>query len=128
MPHNCMKDVIYGQFVCTEQPEKAKSNCTRLTVVRDWINYPGEVDTPTAEKMVGKLLINSAISTNEACFIMTMDIPNFYLMTPVNQPKYVHIKLNNISQEIIDKYNLMDKATPEGSVYKIATKGMCGLP
>ena len=31
-------------------------------------------------------------------------------------------------KEIIDKYKLRDKVTPNGFVYIIATKGMYGLP
>ncbi len=31
-------------------------------------------------------------------------------------------------QEIIDKYNLMDKVTPDDSVYIVAIKGMYALP
>jgi hypothetical protein len=67
-----MKDVMYSQFVCTVQPEKAEPNCTRFTVGGDRINYPGEVATPTAEMLVAKMLFNSVISTRGARF-MTMD-------------------------------------------------------
>ena len=67
--------------MCTVRPEKAEPNRTRLVVGGDRINYPGEVGTPTAEMLVAKLLFNSTISTKGARF-MTMDISNFYLMTP----------------------------------------------
>ena len=59
---------------------------------------------------------------------MTMDISNFYLMTPLSQPGYIRIKTSNISDEIIREYNLMDKATKDGSIYIEANKGMYGLP
>jgi hypothetical protein len=49
----------------------------------DRINYPGKVATPTAEMLVAKMLFNSIISTRGAWF-MTMDISNFYLMTPLH--------------------------------------------
>ena len=83
-----MKDVTYGQFVCTVQPKKAKPNRTRFTVGGDRINYPGKVATPTAEMLVAKMLFNSVISTRGAWF-MTMDISNFYLMTPLHQPEFI---------------------------------------
>jgi hypothetical protein len=81
IPQDRRKDVTYGRFVCNVRPEKAEPNRTRFTVGGDRINYPGEVATPTAEMLTAKLLFNSVISTPGAKF-MTMDISNFYLMTP----------------------------------------------
>ncbi len=95
-----MKDVTYGQFVCTVQPEKAKPNQMRFTVGGDRINYPGAVATPTAEMLVAKMLFNSVISTKDARF-MTMDISNFYLMILLHHPKFIQLKLNNIPVEVI---------------------------
>ena len=81
VPKERKKDVTYGQFVCTIRPEKKEKERTRFTVGGDRINYPGEVATPTADMLVAKMLMNSVISTKGARF-MTMDISNFYLMTP----------------------------------------------
>ena len=75
---------------------------------------------PTAEMLVAKLLFNSAISTKDAKF-MTMDISNVYLMTPLKRPQYIRMKLVDIPQEIIEEYKLLDKATPDGSIYIEAT-------
>ena len=127
VPKDRRKDVTYGQFVCTVQPEKAKKNCTRFTVGGDRINYPGEVATPTADMLVANMLFNSVVSTKGAKF-MTLDISNFYLMTPLKRPEYIHIKLADIPQEVIDEYNLQDKATPDGSIHIVVNKGMYGLP
>eukprot|EP00804_Cyclotella_cryptica_P002928 CCRYP_013287-RA/>CCRYP_013287-RA protein AED:0.38 eAED:0.38 QI:0/0/0/1/1/1/2/0/632 len=85
IPHDRRKDVTYGHFVCAVQPEKAKPNHTRFTIGGVRINYPGEVATPTAKMLTAKLLFNSVISTRGAKF-MTMDISDFYLMTPLPQP------------------------------------------
>jgi len=106
---------------------KKEQNRPRFTVGGDRINYPGEVATPTAEMLVAKTLFNSVISTKGAKF-MTLDISNFYLMTPLKRPEYMRMKIADIPQEIIDEYNLKDKATPDGSIYIVATKGMYGLP
>ncbi len=57
-----MKDVTYGQFECTVQPEKAEPNRMRFTVEGDRINYPGEVATLTADMLVAKMLFNSVIT------------------------------------------------------------------
>ena len=77
--------------------------------------------------LVAKLLFNSVISTHGARF-MTMDIANFYLMTPLKRPEYVKIKLRDIPEEIIFEYKLRDIATADGNVYIEATKGMYRLP
>jgi hypothetical protein len=98
-----MKDVTYGQFVCTVQLEKAEPNRTRFTVGGDRINYPGKVATPTAEMLVAKMLFNSVISTRGARF-MTMDISNYYLMTPLHQPEFIRMKLSDIPDKIMDEY------------------------
>ena len=73
------------------------------------------------------MLFNGVVSTKGAKF-MTLDISNFYLMTPLNCPEYICVKLADIPQEIIDEYKLRDKATPHGSIHIEANKGMYGLP
>ena len=122
-----MKYVTYGQFVCTMGPEKAEPNRTWFTVEGDRINFPGAVATPTAEILVAKMLFNSVISTKDARF-MTMDISNFYLMTPLHRPEFIHMKLSNIPDEVIKEYKLREKATKNGSVYIKAKQGIYGLP
>ena len=77
--------------------------------------------------LVAKILFNSVVSTQGAKF-MTMDISNFYLMTPLKRPEYIRIKLSDIPEEIINEYNLRELAAPNGSVYIMAVRGMYGLP
>ena len=125
MPSHRLKDVTYGQFVCTVRPEKAEQNRTRYVIGGDRINYPGEVATPTAEMLVAKMLFNSVVSTVGAKFT-TMDISDFYLQTPLKRPEYIRMQLSDIPQEIIDEYKLLDKAT-NGCIYIVATKGTSGL-
>ena len=86
VPAGRRKDVTYGQFVCSFRPEKKERKRTIFVVGGYRINYPGKVATPTACMLVSKLLFNSVVSTKGAKF-MTMDISNFYLMTPLNQPE-----------------------------------------
>ncbi len=59
---------------------------------------------------------------------MTMDISNFYLMTPLHRPKFIRLKLNNIPDEVIKEYKLREKATKNGSIFIKAKQGMYGLP
>jgi hypothetical protein len=127
VPKSRLKDVTYGQFVCTKQPEKVEPNQTRFTIGGDQINYPGEVATPTANLLVVKILFNSIISTPGARF-MTMDISSFYLNSPLARPEYIRIKISSIPEEIINEYNLRDKVTESGHVHIEANKGMYGLP
>jgi hypothetical protein len=91
------------------------------------VNYLGKVATPTAEMLVAKLFLNSIISTHGAQFL-TMDIANFYLMTPLKRPEYVKIKLSDIPEEIIVEYKLHNLKNADGSVYIEANRGMYGLP
>jgi hypothetical protein len=74
------------------------------------INYPGKVATLTAEMLVAKMLFNSVVSTKGARF-MTMDISNFYLMTPLLCAKFIRIKISDIPNEVIREYKLREKAT-----------------
>ncbi len=127
VPADRMKDVTYGQLVCTERPKKTETNCIWFTVGSNRINYPGAVATPTAEMLVAKLLFNSTISTRGARF-MTIDIHNFYLNSQLPRPEFIRIKLSNIPDEIIIEYMLHEKSTSNGSIYIMATKGMYGLP
>jgi hypothetical protein len=91
------------------------------------MNYPGKVATPTADMLVAKMLFNNVISARGARF-MTMDIFNFYSMTPLHRPEFIRMKLSNILDEIIDKYKLQNKTTPSGSIYIVANRSMYGLP
>ena len=59
---------------------------------------------------------------------MTMDISNFYLMTPLKRPEYIKVKISDIPDEIIKEYNLMEKVNGSGAIYIKAVRGMYGLP
>ena len=117
------KDVTYGFFVCNVRNEKIEENRPRFVVGGYRINYPCEVATPTADMLVAKLFFNSAVSTRNAKF-MTMDISNFYLMTPLKRPEYIHISIKDIPNKIINEYKLRDISDKNGSVYIGANCGM----
>ncbi len=59
---------------------------------------------------------------------MTMDISNFYLMTPLHQPEFIRMKLSKILDKIIDEYKLQNKTTPSGSICIVANRSMYILP
>ena len=62
--------------------EKKEPNRTRAMLGGNLVNYPDDVGTPTANLLLIKILLNSAISTPGAKF-ETTDISIFYLMTPL---------------------------------------------
>ncbi len=127
VPQDRSKEVTYGKIVCSERPQKAEPNRTRLTVGGNRINYPGEVGTPTADMLLVKCMLNSVISTMNAKF-MCIDISNFYLNTPMPRYEYLKLKLTDVPAEIISEYGLQKKATEDGHIYVEIRKGRDGLP
>ena len=123
VPKDRMKDVMYGSFSCNLKPNKAETHQTRLTTGGDRINYPKDVGTPTADMTLVKTLLNSIISTKGAKCVM-LDIKDFYLNTPMERYKNMHLKLSNIPKEILIKYKLHEIATLDGYVYCEIRKGM----
>ena len=127
VPQDRFRDVTYGQIVCNYRPEKEDPNRARLVVGGDRINYPGKVGTPTCNMLTVKLLLNSIVSTPLAKFF-TVDIKNFYLMTPLKRFEYMRLRLSDMPDAIVQQYNLKEKATSDGSVYICIMRGMYGLP
>ena len=87
---------------------------------------PIDCGTPTADLFMVKLLLNSVVSTNEAKFF-TLDIKNFYLNTPMERFEYMRLKMEDIPDNVIEKYELKSKEE-YGKVYEEIRKGMYGLP
>ena len=115
-PGSRRNDVTYGYFVCNVRNEKSEKKRTRLVIGGDRINYPGELATPTADMLVAKILFNSVVSTRNAKF-MTMDISNFYRMTPLKRPEYIHISIKDIPEEFINEYQLRKLVDDKGSIH-----------
>ena len=59
---------------------------------------------------------------------MTIDISNFYLMTPQKQPEFICISINDIPEDISIEYKLREIADSKGMIYILANRGMYGLP
>ena len=90
------------------------------------VNYPDNCGTPTADLLAIKLLFNSVISTNNAKF-MTIDIKDFYLMTPMKRYEYFHVKINLFPQDINNEYNLHDIVDANRNIFCEVCHGMYGL-
>jgi hypothetical protein len=87
------------------------------------VNYPDKCGTPTADLPTIKLLFNSIISTNNAKFL-TIDIKDFYLMTPMKCYEYFHMKIDLFPKDIINEYNLHDKVDANVNVFCKVRRGM----
>jgi hypothetical protein len=127
IPKDRCKDVTYTRICVNYRPEKEDPNRVRITVGGDRINYPFDVGTPTADMLLVKLLFNSIISTKGAKF-MYLDIKNFYLNTPMERYEYMRMKITDIPEEVIEHYNLREKASKDGFVFVEIRRGMYGLP
>ena len=64
-----VRKVTYGRIVATIRPHKTKQHCVRLNVGGNFINYLGDVRTPTSDMTTAKLLFNIVVSTPDTKFI-----------------------------------------------------------
>jgi hypothetical protein len=99
----------------------------RITMGGNLINYPGNCGTPTADLLTVKLLLNSVIPTPNTRF-MTLNLKDFYLMTPMKRYEYFRIKLELFPQDIIDLYDLQNKVDYNEYVHCEVRCGMYSLP
>ncbi len=93
----------------------------------DRVHYPGNAGIPTANLLTVKILIKSIISTAGPKF-MTMDIKDFYLNTLMARYKYMQLRIADMLDDVIEHYNLWDKATPNGYICCGIQKRMYSLP
>ncbi len=82
---------------------------------------------PTVDMVTVKLHLNSVISTKGTRYC-TIDLKDFYLMTPMTRPEYMRMKIKDLPGEFITMYNLTNKATSDDFVYLKIQKEMYGLP
>jgi hypothetical protein len=118
IPDDRKGNETYARIVCVYCNGKKDKYRTHITMGGNLVNYPGDCGTPTANLLTVKLLLNSIIiiSTPNAKF-MTLDLKDFYLMTPMKRYKYFCMKLDLFHQDIIDEYNLTSKVDHNGNVH-----------
>ena len=63
-----------------------------------------------------------SISTKGARYC-TIDLKDFYLMTPMTRPEYMRMKIKDLPKDFVIMYNLADKVTSDGFVYIKIQKG-----
>jgi hypothetical protein len=126
IPQDRLKDVTYIKFAASVCTEKDDPHRIWATLGGNLIHYPDNVGTLTADLLLIKKILNSVILSNGAK-VATAHLSNFYLMTPLKQHEYRRVKMTDISDKIINKYKLHEKAT-DGWVHFKVVQGMYGLP
>jgi hypothetical protein len=112
-------------IVCEVCPEKDDPNRTQITIGGNRICYPGDVGTNTASLELLKLLLNSVLSWKGARF-SSINLKNFYLDTPMPEPKYICIKISDIPDKFIKEYKLIG-LDHDGWIYFKICQGCYGL-
>eukprot|EP01036_Dinobryon_divergens_P061842 gene61842-biopygen29750 len=97
----------------------------RGTAGGDRINYDGPTKANTAALSTVKILLQSVVSDNAN--FMTLDIKDFYLMTPLPRSEYIRVPLKFLSAKILDKH-ILHQYVHNNSVLFEVTKSMYGLP
>ena len=104
MPSDCI--ATYRKIVCELKPHKFEQHCSHLTVGGNQVDYLFHVSTLTSDITTFKCLVNSVLSTPSAK-LMTIDIRDFYLNTPMKRFKYMKLPIDMIPDKIIQQYNLL---------------------
>jgi hypothetical protein len=127
IPHDRKCNVTYARVCVNYCLEKEDPNCTRVTVGGNLLHYLGNCGTFPVDMITAKLHLNSIISTKNAHYC-TIDLKDFYLNTPMDQPEYISMKISDLPPNFIKSYNLNNLATNDGTIYIKIQKGMYGLP
>ena len=97
--------VTYSRMVATIRPTKAEVNRVCVAVGGNRLDFLGATTTHCARLTTTKFLLNSTISTPDACF-MTLDIKDFYYGTAMARYEYMKLVLACIPDKIVDQYDL----------------------
>ena len=108
------------------KPEKEEKDLTRLTVGGTFLDFTGNISTPTASVTTAKWFLSSVVSTPGARCLLA-DIKHFYLNNILPDPEFMRIPLKIIPQEIIDAYDLTALVNDQGCIYMRIEKGVYGL-
>jgi hypothetical protein len=123
IPHYRKGIVTYAWVCVNDCLEKEDSNRTQVIVGSNLLHYPGNCGTLKVGMITVKLHLISIISTKNACYC-TIDLKDFYLNTPMDQPEYMRMKISNLPPNFIKANNLNDLATNDGTIYVKIQKGI----
>ena len=97
----------------------------RGTAGCDRIYYDGHTKANTAALSTFKILLQSVVSDDVDW--TTLDIKDFYLITPLPRPEYIRIPLKFLSPKIIAQHSLQSFVHNNSILFEV-TKSMYGLP
>jgi len=97
----------------------------RGTIGGDQVQYPGVTAAYTAHLETIRVLLNSIVS--EHASILTADIKDFYLGTPLDRKEYMRINLKHIPFDVQQRYDIADMVYNDHVLMEIS-KGIYGLP
>ena len=97
----------------------------RGTAGCDRIYYDGHTKANTAALSTFKILLQSVVSDDVDW--TTLEIKDFYLMTPLPRPEYIRIPLKFLSPKIIAQHSLQSFVHNNSILFEV-TKSMYGLP
>ena len=126
IPFEKRKYICHTRVVCEYRPDKDNPNRTRIAITGGHILVPFDVSTRTSSLELVKPMINCVLSRQNTRFA-AFDIKTFYLDTPMEKPEYVRVKLEDISQELIEEYHLLENER-HGWVYFGIVRGCYRLP
>ena len=120
------KLATYAKVVVDKVPKEEEVNQTQITVGGDQLEFQGDTSTETTVLETAKMVFNNVVSTPDAK-IMTINISNMHLNTPLQEYQYMTFNIKMIPQEVIDHYNLQNKVTADTLVYCEIHKAIYGL-
>ncbi len=122
-------NVTYAWICVNDCKEKEDPNYTRVTVCCNLVHYPSNCGTPTVNMVMVavNLHLNSVISKKNAHY-STIDLKDFYLNTPIDQPEFMRMKLSDLPPNFVKIYDLTNLANDDGTIFVKVQKGMYGLP
>ena len=119
--------IAYVSFVCDHRPLKTKPWRVRLVIRGDRLPYEADAGSPASNLVETKVLLNSTISdANHGAKIMSCDLKDFFLASPMAKLEYMKVSIKYFPTDIIAQYKL-DGLVKNGYVYVEIMKGMYGL-
>ena len=105
-------------YVCNYWPLKDEPYRVRIIASRDKLEYTEDTESPLANLLETKILINSTISnTDKGARFMYADIKDHFLAIPMKQPEYMKVKYKYIPSDIRKRYNLDSKVIANGYLH-----------
>lgn len=121
------KVITYTTFTCNHHSLKLEPWHIQLVVGRDKLPYSEDVGSPATDLLETKLLFNSVISdAKHGARFMSLDLKDMFLMTPMENPKYMKVPYKYFPHNICCCYDL-DNLLHRGYIYIKIKRGMYGL-